>query len=250
MALKSSRNTSSTRTPATINAGFVDQAHHDVEATLLSSGHVLGHPVPETLEVHLLEQRLAAGLDDLLLQAVEHAVVHHLVTGTGAAERATGLRDVTDAAPYVLRLRDHVVTGHHGRAGGGPQQRGQHPKRRRLARTVGAEETDDLPLRDVEIDAVDGLHLGAVSALLGVEDCTRPRAWITVGPFWWVAHSNVRAFDMGPLDMGPLDTGPLTAWSSMPPVVSNGLARVQPRPPTRMVAGAVNSGLGRRRVPR
>ena len=51
----------------------------------------------------------------------------------------------------------------------GRQQRGQHPQRRGLAGAVGPEEADDLALGDVEVDAVDGAHLGLLRPCLGVE---------------------------------------------------------------------------------
>ena len=38
----------------------VDQAHHDVEPALLAARHVLGHPLPQALELELVEQLLAA----------------------------------------------------------------------------------------------------------------------------------------------------------------------------------------------
>jgi hypothetical protein len=40
---------------------------------------------------------------------------------------------------------------------GGPQERGEHPHRRRLAGAVRTEKPVDLPRGDLEVDAVDGL---------------------------------------------------------------------------------------------
>jgi hypothetical protein len=135
----------------------------------LAAGHVLGHPLPEAVEVHLLEEPLAALLDHRPLEAVEHAVVHHLVAGAGTAEGAAGLGDVADAAAHLLGLPDDVVAGHRGRALRRGEQRGEHPQRRGLAGAVGAEEPDDLTLGHVEVDAVDGAHLGLLLALPGLE---------------------------------------------------------------------------------
>ena len=63
----------------------VDQAHHDVEAALLAAGHVLGHPLPEALELELVEQLPAPLLGEPARHPVEHPVVHHLVAGAGGA---------------------------------------------------------------------------------------------------------------------------------------------------------------------
>ena len=91
---------------------------------------------------------------------VEHPVVDDLVPGVGAGEgrRRPGRRSRCCAVPAPTRV-DHVVAGDRGRAGGRPQQRGQHPQRGGLAGAVGAEEADHLALLDVEVDAVDGAHL-------------------------------------------------------------------------------------------
>jgi hypothetical protein len=96
-------------------------------------------------------------------------VVHDLLAGTGVGGDATGLRDVADAAPHLLGLLDHVEPGHRGGALGGTQQGGEHPERGGLAGAVRAEESDDLTLGDVEVDAVDGADLLLLLAVLGVE---------------------------------------------------------------------------------
>src|SRR4029450_12632289 len=61
-----------------------------------------------------------------------------------------------DGPPDLGRLPDDVETGNPGGALGRLQQGGEHAHRGRLARAVGAEEAEDLPFRDLEVDAVDG----------------------------------------------------------------------------------------------
>ena len=83
---------------------------------------------------------------------------------TSSPARASGcggaaLRDVADPPADADRVGDQVAAGHRGGAGGRLEQRGQHAQRRRLAGAVGAEEADDLPGLDVEVDADDGVDL-------------------------------------------------------------------------------------------
>ena len=147
----------------------VDEPHHDVEAPLLAAGHVLVHPLPEPVELELLEQLLALGHGVLAGHPVEHPVVDDLVAGVGAGERRADLRAVADAAPDLDRLRRHVVAGDARGAGRRREQRDQHPQRGGLARTVGPEEADDLTLGHVEVDALDGVDLLLVLALSRLE---------------------------------------------------------------------------------
>ena len=167
----------------------VDQPHHDVEAPLLAAGHVLVHPLPEPVELELLEQLLALGHGVLAGHPVEHPVVDDLVAGVGAGERRADLRAVADAAPHLDRLGRHVVARDPGGPGGRPEQGDQHPQRGGLAGAVGAEEADDLTLGHVEVDALDGVHLLLVLALSRVEglhesSCLDHRvscSWVGVG---------------------------------------------------------------------
>ena len=57
------------------------------------------------------------------------------------------------------RLLDDVEAGHGRAPGVGLEQRGQDPDRRRLARAVGPEQTEDGALGDLEVDAVEGADL-------------------------------------------------------------------------------------------
>jgi hypothetical protein len=70
------------------------------------------------------------------------------------------LRHVSDPRPHLARLAGHVETRHAGPAARRRQVTGQNPHRCALARAVGAEETDDLPLLDGEIEVPDGRHAG------------------------------------------------------------------------------------------
>ncbi|SLM22283.1 Uncharacterised protein [Streptococcus dysgalactiae subsp. equisimilis] len=66
-----------------------------------------------------------------------------------------------------LRIVALDVEAMHGdRAGRGPRQAGEHADQGRLACAVGAEETEELALLDLEGDVVDGLQAGQALRLL------------------------------------------------------------------------------------
>ncbi|MPM30286.1 hypothetical protein SDC9_76834 [bioreactor metagenome] len=69
---------------------------------------------------------------------------------------AGALADVADPGPHLRGLGDDVVARHLGRSRRGLQQGGEHPQRRRLPGTVGAEERDEFTLPHVDIDRPDG----------------------------------------------------------------------------------------------
>jgi hypothetical protein len=69
------------------------------------------------------------------------------------------LADVPDALTHAPRLAQQVMTRDRRLTAGGPEQRHQHPQRGGLARPVGAQEPEDLALRDRQVDAVHGDHV-------------------------------------------------------------------------------------------
>jgi hypothetical protein len=136
----------------------VHQAERDVEPAALAAGQRGARPVPEALEVEAAEQLPAAGGGVRLADAVEAGLVEELLAGAGLRQAAAALGDVADPAADADRVFEEVVAGDGGRPGGGPQQRGEHAQRGRLAGAVGAEEADDLAGVDVEVDTADRLH--------------------------------------------------------------------------------------------
>ena len=155
-------------------ARLVDEAHGDVEPSPLPAGHRLRLPVPQAVQLQLVEQLLAPPPSVDRGHPVEHPVVHHLVAGPRGAAGGTALRHVADAPAHLLRLADHVVAGHRRGARGRPQQGREHPQRRGLAGAVRAEEADHLALGHVEVDAVDGADLRLRPPLLRLEGLDQP----------------------------------------------------------------------------
>ena len=77
--------------------------------------------------------------------------------------------DVTDALADPARLRRELASRDASRATAGGQQGGQHAQRRRLARTIGAEEPEDLASPHVQVDAGHRLDLSPAR----LEDATQ-----------------------------------------------------------------------------
>ena len=86
------------------------------------------------------------------LQVEELAARHEGVDGRVLQRHADGTAN-------GIGLLDHVVPRDEGLALGGTQQSRQHADGRRLARAVGAQETEDLAGRDGDIDTGDGLDV-------------------------------------------------------------------------------------------
>ena len=114
---------------------------------------VLGCRSHRPVEVELAEQLLAALGGVGRAHAVQAGVVDDLLAGARLGRGRAALRHVADAAADADRVGDQVAAGHRGGARRRLEQRGQHAQRRRLAGAVGAEEADDLPGGDVEVDA-------------------------------------------------------------------------------------------------
>ena len=162
------------------------QGVEDVEARgrLVEDGqHGLGHQGPgqEELAGHALAVGADLGLqavaelgdghgpvDELLLllggpgvevgHEVEVIQALHVLVGAGL------LGQVADLLPDEIGFLAEVVVEEGDLAGGGGEERGDDAERRRLAGPVRADQGEDLPGADVEIDAGQG-RLGAVGFL-------------------------------------------------------------------------------------
>jgi len=120
----------------------------------------VGDPVACALQSELLEQlvrpapRLGARE---VVQASEHPEV--LATGEVLVHRGVLARE-PDQLPYLVRLRADVEPADARRPGVCVEQRRQDAHRRRLARAVRAEQSEDGSVAHLEVDAVEGTHLG------------------------------------------------------------------------------------------
>ena len=117
--------------------------------------------VPRAVEqAELLEQVVGAALALARRHAVIGGVEDEVVPDRDRAVEIAPLRHDGDLLPRAHRIPDDVHPTHEGRPAGGPDSSRQHPDRRRLPRSVGAEQPEHLPGRDREGDAVDGVHPG------------------------------------------------------------------------------------------
>src|SRR5215472_3773318 len=65
------------------------------------------------------------------------------------------LRNYSDSFANPSRVTNYIVAGDGGLSGRNGQQRGQHPDQRGLARSVGAQQSEDFATPHLEADAVD-----------------------------------------------------------------------------------------------
>ena len=101
-----------------------------------------------------------------LTELLQSSLGDEFLAEDGAGRRGCpDLGDIADPPPDLARVRTKVDAGDGRRTGGRTEQGGEHAQRRGLARTVGSEQTDDLPGADLEVDA---LH-GSDGAGLGLE---------------------------------------------------------------------------------
>lgn len=84
--------------------------------------------------------------------------------GEPVVQAPVAAEDVTDPAAYGHGVGRHVMAEDTSRAGGGQQQGVEHLDGRGLARTVGAEQSEQLAARHLETDAAHGLGRGAAGA--------------------------------------------------------------------------------------
>ena len=162
------------------HAGQVDQAHRDVEPAPLAPGERGDLAVGHGGEVEVLDEvgGPASGLAPR--QAVGAALADQLVAAELAVTGAVALADVADRAAYLALSGDDVMTGDLG----GPRRRrdesGEHAQGGRLARTVGAEEGDELALTDLQVEATDGFD-GLLARREVAGQATGHDRWLSAG---------------------------------------------------------------------
>ncbi len=142
------------------HARRVQQAARDLQASPHSAGVRVREAAPPLPQPDHLHHLAHAAVDELARHAVELGVQAQVLLGRQVPVERRLLEDQADVAADVVAFGEHVVSGHERRAAAGTHERAQHPDRRRLARSVGAQEAEDLAAGDLEVDAPHGLHLG------------------------------------------------------------------------------------------
>jgi hypothetical protein len=137
--------------------GVVHEAEGDVEAAALAAGERLDEAVAEIAQIERLAEalrtRAAVGARD----AVELGLRHELLVDLRGGVRPAVLGDVAELAAHADRIAPQIAARDGRLAGRRPEQRREHPLRRRLAGAVRAEQADELAGLHVEIDAAHGL---------------------------------------------------------------------------------------------
>ena len=126
----------------------VHQTEGHVEPAALTAGHLRQRPPLEPGEVESRQEFGEAGRRVRLAHALQSSLGDELLAEDGAGRRGRpDLGDVADPPPDLARFRTKVDAGDGRRTGGRTEQGGEHAQRGGLARTVGSEQTDDLPGR-------------------------------------------------------------------------------------------------------
>ena len=142
--------------------GTVDERGSEVEPPPHSSREGAHHAVGRVVEVEAFEQLGATRLD-LVAVEVGEAPDHGEVLGGGEVLVDRGvLAGEADRGADALGLVGHVDPEHACRPRVGPEQRGEHPHRRGLARAVGTEHPEDVTGLHLERHAVERVHVTEV----------------------------------------------------------------------------------------
>src|SRR5256712_6756264 len=127
-------------------------------------------PLPEVEE---LEQRVDAAIAKAALDVVEVAGELEELACAQLVIEGGRVRDVTDHCLGPLGFRRDVDAPHTGAAGSGPQEANQHLDGSRLPRAIGAEESEQLPGRDLQVQV---LHRRQAPVALGQKAGGKHRA--------------------------------------------------------------------------
>ena len=197
----------------------VDEADRHVEPAALAARQRGDRAAGVLGEVERLEQLVGPRVRGGPRQAVRPALADDLVAAALHVARGVALADVPDRTAYVAPAPDHVVPRDLGGAGGRLDQRGEHPQGGGLAGPVGAEEGDELPLVDLDVQAADGLD-----GLL----VPRERLGESRGPDHWLCVGHTRTLETIQDSFCPQYE---TIWSRYPPRPS-----AATRPPIRVAS--------------
>ena len=138
------------------NLWGVQKAAGDLEPALHAAGEGLHVASLRSHSSKSLSSSSVRSARDLARHVVEDAVQIHVFVGGLLAVEAGVLKDDAEALADLVLLHRGIEAVELDAAAGRAQQRGEHLDGGGLARAVRAEEGEDLALRDVEGDVVDG----------------------------------------------------------------------------------------------
>ena len=135
---------------------MVHQPPGDLKPPLHPARVVLHQYIRFLGQVHQLQDLGDPRLAGLSVHPVHPAVKVQVLPARELAIDGGVLEDDPDGVSDRIPLPADVEAPDGGPSGGGPEHRGQHLDDGALSRAVGAEEAEELPLLDVEVDPVDG----------------------------------------------------------------------------------------------
>ena len=159
--------------------------HHALALTPGEEGRLVAGAVEQA---ELVEQVVGTALTLARRHPVVGGVEDEVVADRQGAVEVAPLRHDGNLLPGSHRIPHDVDPAHQRPPAGRPYARRQHPHRRRLPRSVRAEQAEHLPRRHTERDAVDGVHGSLRIPLDEVDDldrvaCIVPREHLEiVGP--------------------------------------------------------------------
>jgi hypothetical protein len=137
----------------------VEEASSELEPPFHPTGERSDPVAPPVLELHELEELADPTLADARRHAVGVPVEAEVLLGRQRLVQGRLLEHEADRSTDPGLVANDIVSVDDRRAGRGPEQRAQHPDRRRLAGAVGAEEAEHLTLPDLEGHALDCFQL-------------------------------------------------------------------------------------------
>ena len=139
--------------------GIVDQRRREIEAALHPARIGADHPVQDVAQIRsaprVRPRAAVSRVAAVRRGAPAVAAAPHRSASGRAPPLAGPRRSAVGPCPVRWRRRNR----RRGPASRGSEQGAEHVDHGRLARTVGAEEAVDLPLRNADIDTVHGLHV-------------------------------------------------------------------------------------------
>jgi hypothetical protein len=136
-----------------------DQARREVQTAAHPAGELRDRLVRRFLQVELREQPLSGGARVGRPQALQPAEHPQVLGGRQILINRRVLAGDADQLADAVRFAGNVHTEDPGLPRIDRQQGGEHPQGRRLSRTIGAEDAEDLALANMKVDSVDGTEL-------------------------------------------------------------------------------------------
>ncbi len=132
----------------------MDQRTRQGQLLLHPPGEILGLPLPEAAQPAERQELLDALLEGLAHNAVDAGLEEHVLVNRQLRVQAEALRNIAEPALDLVRLLQHVVPRHTRRPRSRLQGSAKHPHGRRLPRTIGADQPEDLALQNGEVEVI------------------------------------------------------------------------------------------------